>query len=110
MLSLGVQHYQYQPMNIRTIAVTYSRKFNLGNFNSVDLSCSLWAQIDAEEDEDCCIEILQDKVREVVRSEYHKVTSNQGPVPIIKINGALVEDYIPEGEEYEVLSSNPINR
>ena len=93
-------------MNIRTIAVTYTRKFNLGNFNSVDLSCSLWAQIDAEEDEDCCIEILQDKVREVVRSEYHKVTSNQGPVTTVKVNGAFVEDFMPEGEEYGALSVN----
>jgi len=54
-------------MHITTIAVSYSRKFNLGNFNSVDLSCSLWAQIDAEEDEDCCIAILQDKARASVQ-------------------------------------------
>ncbi|MEG5237007.1 hypothetical protein [Microcoleus sp. AT9b-C3] len=94
-------------MNIRTIAVVYTRKFNLLNFNSVDLSCSLWAQIDAEEDEDCCIEILQDKAREAVRSEYHKVKSNQGPVPTVKVNGAFVEDFIPEGEEYSPLSVNP---
>lgn len=86
-------------MNIRTIAVSYSRKFNLLNFNSVDLSCSLWAQIDPEEDEDCCIEILQDKVREAVRCEYRKVTSNQKAVPTVKVNGAFVEDFIPEGKE-----------
>ena len=94
-------------MHITTIAVSYTRKFNLGNFNSVDLSCSLWAQIDAEEDEDCCIAILQDKAREAVRSEYHKVKTNQGPVPAVKVNGALVEDFIPEGEEYSTLSVNP---
>jgi len=94
-------------MNIRTIAVSYTRKFNLGGFNSVDLSCSLWAQIDAEEDEDCCIAILQDKAREAVRCEYHKVTSNQKAVPTVKVNGTLVEDFIPEGEEYSPLSVNP---
>ncbi len=93
-------------MHITTIAVSYSRKFNLGGFNSVDLSCSLWAQIDAEEDEDCCIAILQDKVREAVRSEYRKVKTNQGPVPTVKVNGALVEDFIPEGEEYGALVVN----
>ncbi|WP_377481925.1 MAG: hypothetical protein P2A85_29455 (plasmid) [Microcoleus anatoxicus] len=94
-------------MNIRTIAVSYTRKFNLLNFNSVDLSCSLWAQIDPEEDEDSCIQILQDKVREAVRCEYHKVTSNQKAVPTVKVNGTLVEDFIPEGEEYEALGVNP---
>jgi hypothetical protein len=91
-------------MNIRTIAVSYTRKFNLFNFNSVDLSCSLWAQLDPEEDEDCCIAILQDKAREAVRSEYHKVKSNQGPVPTVKVNGAFVEDFTPEGEEYGALA------
>lgn len=94
-------------MNIRTIAVVYTRKFNLLNFNSVDLSCSLWAQIDPEEDEDGCIAILQDKAREAVRAEYHKVKTNQGPVTTVKVNGALVEDFIPEGEEYGALAVNP---
>jgi hypothetical protein len=94
-------------MHITTIAVSYTRKFNLGNFNSVDLSCSLWAQIDAEEDEDGCIAILQDKVREAVRSEYHKVKTNSRAVPTVKVNGALVEDFIPEGEEYGAISVNP---
>jgi hypothetical protein len=94
-------------MHLTTIAVSYSRKFNLGNFNSVDLSCSLWAQIDAEEDEDCCIAILQDKAREAVRSEYRKVKSNQEPVPTIKINGAVVEDSILESEQFEALSVHP---
>lgn len=94
-------------MHVTTIAVSYSRKFNLGGFNSVDLSCSLWAQIDAEEDEDCCIAILQDKAREAVRSEYRKVKTNQGPVPTVKINGTLVEDSILESEEFEALSLNP---
>ncbi|MEG4197370.1 hypothetical protein [Microcoleus sp. Pol12A5] len=96
-------------MNIRTIAVSYTRKFNLGGFNSVDLSCSLWAQIDPEEDEDCCIEILQNKAREAVRSEYHKVTSNHKAVATVKVNGALVEDFIPEGEEYGALVVNPVH-
>lgn len=94
-------------MNIRTIAVVYTRKFNLGNYNLVELSCSLWAQIDPEEDEDCCIAILQDKTREAVRSEYHKVKSNQGPVPTVKVNGTFVEEFIPEGEEYGAISVNP---
>jgi hypothetical protein len=86
--------------------VGYTRKFNLGSYNLVELSCSLWAQIDPEEDEDCCIEILQDKVREAVRCEYHKVTSNQKAVPTVKVNGAVVEEFIPEGEEYGAISVN----
>ncbi|BAY66801.1 hypothetical protein NIES22_69450 (plasmid) [Calothrix brevissima NIES-22] len=37
-------------MDIKTIAVTYHRKFNLGDCESLELGCSLWAQIDPEED------------------------------------------------------------
>jgi hypothetical protein len=38
-------------MEIKTISVTYTRKFNLGDYESLELSCSLWGQIDpAEED------------------------------------------------------------
>lgn len=73
-------------MEIKTIAVSYNRKFNLGNFNSVDLSCSLWAQIVAEEDEDSCVQILQDKCREHVRAEYHKAKNGSLPVELFPIN------------------------
>lgn len=73
-------------MEIKTIAVSYTRKFNLGNFNSVDLSCSLWAQIDAREDEDTCIQILQDKCREHVRSEFHKAKNGSKLVELFPVN------------------------
>ena len=79
-------------MNIRTIAVSYSRKFNLGNFNSVDLSCSLWAQIAAEEDEDGCIQILQDKCREHVRVEYYKAKNGCSPTELFRVNVAHDND------------------
>ena len=73
-------------MKIRTIAVSYTRKFNLQNFNSVDLSCSLWAQIDAQEDEDTCIQILQDKCREHVRNEFHKAKNGSKRVELFQVN------------------------
>jgi hypothetical protein len=73
-------------MIIRTLAITYSRKFNLGNYNSVDLSCSLWAQIDPEEDEETCINILRDKCREHVRNEYRKAKKGSEPVELFRVN------------------------
>jgi len=78
-------------MKVTTIAFNYTRKFNLGNFNSVDLGCSLWAQIDPEEDEETCIEILRDKCREHVRQEYHKAKNGSPPVELISINGETAE-------------------
>jgi hypothetical protein len=41
-------------MFIKTIAVGYSRKFNLGDFNSAELSVNVWASISKGEDEDVC--------------------------------------------------------
>lgn len=75
-------------MQIKTIAVSYSRKFNLGDFNSINLSCSLWAQIAAEEDEDACIQIIQNKCREHVRAEYYKVKNGSQPVELFRVNVA----------------------
>lgn len=79
-------------MKIRTIAVSYQRKFNLGNFNSVDLSCSLWAQIDGQEDEDTCVQILRDKCREHVRSEYLKAKNGSKPVELFPVNAVNDND------------------
>jgi hypothetical protein len=73
-------------MLIRTIAVSYSRRFNLENYNSVELSTSMWARISDYEDEDVCCQILQDKCRESVRAEYIKVKNGSEPVEIFSVN------------------------
>lgn len=57
-------------MHIKTIAVGYTRKFNLENYNSLELNTELWASIDEDEDEEACMNILHDKCRESVRREY----------------------------------------
>jgi hypothetical protein len=57
-------------MHIKTIAVGYTRKINLENYNSLELRTELWASIDEGEDEEGCINILHDKCRESVRREY----------------------------------------
>ena len=57
-------------MHIKTIAVGYTRKINLENYNSLELKTELWASIDEDEDEEACMNILHDKCRESVRREY----------------------------------------
>lgn len=73
-------------MKITTVSVSYNRKFNLGNFNSVEIGVSLWAQIHEEEAEDTCIEILQDKCREHVRREYYKAKNGSEPAELYPVN------------------------
>jgi len=71
---------------IKTIAISYERKFNLEDFNSVTIGCTLWAQIDPSENEDACLLIIQDKCREAVRSEYRKVKKGSEPADIFSVN------------------------
>lgn len=73
-------------MIIKTIAISYERKFNLQEFNSVTIGCTLWAQIDPSENEDACLLIIQDKCREAVRSEYYKVKNGSEPAEIFSVN------------------------
>ena len=37
-------------MVVKTISVTYGRKINLGDYNSANVECTLWADVDADEE------------------------------------------------------------
>lgn len=54
-------------MDIKTISVTYHRKFNLGDFESVELGCSLWGQIDPEEDAEGATQFLFTQAKAAVK-------------------------------------------
>ncbi|MBD2451718.1 hypothetical protein H6G76_32290 [Nostoc sp. FACHB-152] len=62
-------------MEIKTISVTYHRKFNLGDFESVELGCSLWGQIDPEEDAEGATQFLFEQAKESVK---------KAAIPLIK--------------------------
>jgi hypothetical protein len=63
-------------MEIKTIAVTYTRKFNLGDYESLELSCSLWGQIDpAEEDAQGTTQFLFQQAKDSVK---------EAAIPVIK--------------------------
>ena len=68
-------------MKINTIAVGYERKFNLGDYNSLTLEVTCWADLEPGDDADERIFELQAKTREAVKAEYlrlrDKVKSGQ---------------------------------
>ena len=84
-------------MRIKTIAVNYERKFNLGDYNSVTLGCSLWATIDPDEDKEACIMIAQDKAK-----------NGSKPVETFRVNVEGEQDkttdaeFLAEGDEYRI--------
>ncbi len=64
-------------MKIGTVSISYSRKFNLGNYESLELSCSLWAQVEDEEDAEGVVQFLYHQAKAAVKS---------AAMPVIKAN------------------------
>ncbi len=64
-------------MKIGTVSISYSRKFNLGNYESLELGCSLWAQVEEEEDAEGVVQFLYHQAKASVKS---------AAMPVIKAN------------------------
>ena len=55
-------------MRVSSISVDYRRKFNLGNYEAVEIGVTQWAQIDEEEDPDGCIQFLAEQCKNHVKA------------------------------------------
>jgi predicted kinase len=64
-------------MKIGTVSINYSRKFNLGHYESIELGCSLWAQVEDEEDADGVVQFLYHQAKAAVK---------EAAMPVIKAN------------------------
>lgn len=67
-------------MKIEKVGVHYNRKFNLGNYESADISADIWATCD-ERDEvgevfDLLFDIAKEAVKDNVPPSYKKHTPN----------------------------------
>ena len=56
-------------MHITTVSVEYRRKFNLGNFESLDLGVSLYAKVDPDEDSEAVAELLWQQAKASVKAQ-----------------------------------------
>jgi hypothetical protein len=54
-------------MNIKTISATYERKFNLGDYNSLNVGATAWADLDETENAQQVHQQLFDHVKDQVR-------------------------------------------
>lgn len=57
-------------MRIRTVHVSYGRKFNLGNYQSAALECATWAELDEGEDPAAAAAELRRFCRLQVKEEF----------------------------------------
>lgn len=60
-------------MKLTAVSVTYERKLNLGDFNSVHSGVTLWANLDEGDDEATATEALRTMARNQVMLELARV-------------------------------------
>lgn len=60
-------------MKLKTISVTYERKLNMGDYNSVHSGVSLWADLEEGDDEATAAEALRTMARNQVMLELSRV-------------------------------------
>lgn len=60
-------------MQINTVGVEYRRKFNLGNYESLELSISLYTKVDPDEDAEAVAEFLWHQAKASVKAQANPV-------------------------------------
>lgn len=79
-------------MKVKTVAVCYGRKFNLGDYNSLNLEVTLWADLEEGDSPDDVTGALQGKARDAVRREYSRLRPSVQPGQAVegKANVAVI--------------------
>ena len=65
-------------MRVTSVSVKHSQKFNTGNFTSLDLEVSIWAQLDSGDDASAVIDSLQEEARLRVLEDFKIATATNG--------------------------------
>ena len=60
-------------MQPTTVGVTYIRKFNLGNYESLELAINLYAKVDPDEDAESVAELLWQQAKASVKAQANPV-------------------------------------
>ena len=81
-------------MQINTVGIEYRRKFNLTNYESLELSISLYAKVDPDEDPDAVAEFLWHQAKNSVKAQAAPVLKsvNYKAQTQHKVGGLAVED------------------
>ena len=56
-------------MQHTTVGITYTQKFNLGNFESLELGINLYAKVDADEEVEAVTELLLKQAEAIVKAQ-----------------------------------------
>jgi hypothetical protein len=55
--------------HVKTVSVQYGRKLNLGDYNSAEISVTLWADLDEDEDVQGSLDMLYTQAKENVKKQ-----------------------------------------
>lgn len=64
-------------MNVKTVSVSYERKIDLGQWNSVKVACTLWADLDSDDDEAACMTALWTMAKANVKAQVLPLKAKQ---------------------------------
>jgi hypothetical protein len=71
-------------LKINTVSFSYTRKFNLGNFEAVEIGVAQWASVDDDEDADRVIAFLAEQCKNHVKGNIPPGYSRQSTPPSVK--------------------------
>lgn len=64
-------------MQLKTVSVTYGRKFNLGDYNSATIDCTLWADLEEGESEADAMNALWEMAKNNVKAQALPLVQKQ---------------------------------
>lgn len=69
---------------VTSVSFSYNRKFNLGNWESVEISASQWARLDEGDDPDEVVNVLAEQCKSHVKANIPPGYSRQGTPPAVQ--------------------------
>lgn len=64
-------------MKLKTVSITYGNKVNLGNYSSATIECSLWAELEEDEDEAAAMTALWEMAKNNVKAQAVPLVTKQ---------------------------------
>lgn len=71
-------------MEVTSVSFKYNRKFNLGNWESVEIEASQWARVEAGEDPDEVVSVIAGQCKAHVKANIPPGYSRQGTPPVVQ--------------------------
>ena len=95
-------------MHITTVSVEYRRKFNLGNFESLDLGVSLYAKVDPDEEAEAVTELLLKQAEAIIKAQAAPVLKGVNYQAQVKHKESWASA-VDVGEEFWFMSNSRLN-